>query len=99
MSVSSLLAHPVSQASMAAYYQTASPIPPTGESELPREQRQAAPADLAGGEGQDEDEQNHDWLDWVYTGSRAVALLSIVYFYSSFSRFVMVMGGMLMFYL
>ncbi|KAJ8000371.1 hypothetical protein DPEC_G00204130 [Dallia pectoralis] len=46
-----------------------------------------------------EDEQNHDWLDWLYTVSRATILLSIIYFYSSFSRFVMVMGAMLLLYL
>ncbi|KAL2080610.1 hypothetical protein ACEWY4_024403 [Coilia grayii] len=84
------------QASLAAYYQRASPVPPNSQSEQPREQR---PADAAGGEGPDEDDPNHDWLDWVYTGSRAVGLLSIIYFYSSFSRFLMVMGGMLLLYL
>ncbi|KAL0962523.1 hypothetical protein UPYG_G00341180 [Umbra pygmaea] len=46
-----------------------------------------------------EEEQNRDWLDWVYTVSRAAILLSIVYFYSSFSRFVMVIGAMLLLYL
>lgn len=46
-----------------------------------------------------EDELNRDWLDWVYTFSRAAILLSIVYFYSSFSRFVMVMTAMLVLYL
>ncbi|ELU08006.1 hypothetical protein CAPTEDRAFT_219618 [Capitella teleta] len=39
----------------------------------------------------DEDENvNRDWLDWVYTLSRFSVLLSIVYFYSSLSRFIMV---------
>ncbi|XP_075995215.1 homocysteine-responsive endoplasmic reticulum-resident ubiquitin-like domain member 2 protein [Genypterus blacodes] len=52
-----------------------------------------------GGEILNEDELNHDWLDWVYTFSRAAILLSIVYFYSSFSRFVMVMVAMLVLYL
>lgn len=51
------------------------------------------------GEGQDEEDPNRDWPDWVYTGYRAAVLLGIVYFYSSFSRFVMVMGGMLLLYL
>ncbi|XP_062385611.1 homocysteine-responsive endoplasmic reticulum-resident ubiquitin-like domain member 2 protein [Sardina pilchardus] len=87
------------QASLAAYYQTAPPIPPTGQSEQPREEQPAAPADPIGGEGQDGEDQNRDWLDWVYTGARAVVLLSIIYFYSSFNRFVMVIGGMLLLYL
>ncbi|XP_028256213.1 homocysteine-responsive endoplasmic reticulum-resident ubiquitin-like domain member 2 protein [Parambassis ranga] len=52
-----------------------------------------------GGEILNEDELNRDWLDWVYTFSRAAILLSIVYFYSSFSRFVMVMVAMLVLYL
>lgn len=52
-----------------------------------------------GGEVLNEEELNRDWLDWVYTLSRAVILLSIVYFYSSFSRFVMVMMAMLVLYL
>uniref|UniRef100_A0A3Q2GNH8 HERPUD family member 2 n=1 Tax=Cyprinodon variegatus TaxID=28743 RepID=A0A3Q2GNH8_CYPVA len=45
-----------------------------------------------GGALLDDDELNRDWLDWLYTVSRAGVLLSIVYFYSSFSRFVMVVG-------
>ncbi|XP_037651041.1 homocysteine-responsive endoplasmic reticulum-resident ubiquitin-like domain member 2 protein [Sebastes umbrosus] len=52
-----------------------------------------------GGEIMNEEELNRDWLDWVYTFSRAAILLSIVYFYSSFSRFVMVMMAMLVLYL
>lgn len=52
-----------------------------------------------GGEILNEEELNRDWLDWVYTVSRAVILLSVVYFYSSFSRFVMVMVAMLVLYL
>ncbi|XP_066546958.1 homocysteine-responsive endoplasmic reticulum-resident ubiquitin-like domain member 2 protein isoform X2 [Amia ocellicauda] len=52
-----------------------------------------------GGAVINEDDLNRDWLDWIYTFSRAAILLSIVYFYSSFSRFVMVMGAMLLVYL
>ncbi|XP_054620796.1 homocysteine-responsive endoplasmic reticulum-resident ubiquitin-like domain member 2 protein isoform X2 [Dunckerocampus dactyliophorus] len=52
-----------------------------------------------GGEILNEEELNRDWLDWVYTFSRAAILLSIVYFYSSFSRFLMVMTAMLVLYL
>ncbi|XP_061598105.1 homocysteine-responsive endoplasmic reticulum-resident ubiquitin-like domain member 2 protein isoform X1 [Cololabis saira] len=52
-----------------------------------------------GGEILNEEELNRDWLDWVYIFSRAAILLSIVYFYSSFSRFVMVMMAMLVLYL
>ncbi|KAI3358702.1 hypothetical protein L3Q82_015115 [Scortum barcoo] len=52
-----------------------------------------------GGEILNEEELNRDWLDWVYTFSRAAILLSVVYFYSSFSRFIMVMVAMLVLYL
>lgn len=52
-----------------------------------------------GGPVLNEDELNRDWLDWLYMVSRAGVLLSIVYFYSSFSRFIMVVGAMLLVYL
>ncbi|XP_037366049.1 homocysteine-responsive endoplasmic reticulum-resident ubiquitin-like domain member 2 protein isoform X2 [Talpa occidentalis] len=52
-----------------------------------------------GGPVLNEEDFNRDWLDWIYTFSRAAILLSIVYFYSSFSRFIMVMGAMLLVYL
>ncbi|XP_045420374.1 homocysteine-responsive endoplasmic reticulum-resident ubiquitin-like domain member 2 protein isoform X1 [Lemur catta] len=52
-----------------------------------------------GGPVLNDEDFNRDWLDWMYTFSRAAILLSIVYFYSSFSRFVMVMGAMLLVYL
>lgn len=52
-----------------------------------------------GGAMLNDDELNRDWLDWLYTVSRAGVLLSIVYFYSSFSRFIMVVGAMLLVYL
>ncbi|XP_023400066.1 homocysteine-responsive endoplasmic reticulum-resident ubiquitin-like domain member 2 protein isoform X4 [Loxodonta africana] len=38
-----------------------------------------------GGPVLNEDDFNRDWLDWMYTFSRAAILLSIVYFYSSFN--------------
>ena len=42
----------------------------------------------------DDDEEgfNRDWLDWVYTVCRFMVLLSIVYFYSSLGRFVLVLS-------
>ncbi|KAF6085967.1 HERPUD family member 2 [Phyllostomus discolor] len=52
-----------------------------------------------GGPVLNEEDFNRDWLDWMYTLSRAAILLSIVYFYSSFSRFVMVMGAVLLVHL
>lgn len=52
-----------------------------------------------GGPVLNDDDLNHDWLDWLYAVSRAGVLLSIVYFYSSFSRFAVVVGAVLLVYL
>ncbi|XP_069469349.1 homocysteine-responsive endoplasmic reticulum-resident ubiquitin-like domain member 2 protein isoform X2 [Ambystoma mexicanum] len=52
-----------------------------------------------GGPVMNEEDFNRDWLDWMYTFTRATILFSIVYFYSSFSRFVMMMGAMLLVFL
>ncbi|XP_077362633.1 homocysteine-responsive endoplasmic reticulum-resident ubiquitin-like domain member 2 protein [Festucalex cinctus] len=71
-------------------------------SQRPRADRRGNPEvemNAQGGEVLNEEDLNRDWLDWVYTFSRAAVLLSIVYFYSSFSRFLMVMTAMLVLYL
>eukprot|EP00058_Branchiostoma_floridae_P008597 XP_002594085.1 hypothetical protein BRAFLDRAFT_68474 [Branchiostoma floridae] len=47
----------------------------------------------------DDEEGNRDWLDWLYTLSRAAVLLSIVYFYSTTSRFVLLLVGLTVIYL
>ncbi|TRY66619.1 hypothetical protein DNTS_034056 [Danionella cerebrum] len=44
---------------------------------------------------EDEEDMNRDWLDWVYTASRLGVFLSIVYFYSSMSRFILVMSSLI----
>lgn len=51
----------------------------------------------AGGGGamfeEEEDEgRNRDWLDWLYVSSRLGVLLSIIYFYSTVGRFMLVFG-------
>lgn len=48
---------------------------------------------------EDEEDVERDWLDWVYTASRAAVFLSIVYFYSNLTRFVLVMSSLLLMYL
>nr|XP_008111049.1 PREDICTED: homocysteine-responsive endoplasmic reticulum-resident ubiquitin-like domain member 2 protein isoform X1 [Anolis carolinensis] len=76
--------------------------PPVAPNVAPPENRPAnqnVQMNAQGGPVMNEEEFNRDWLDWMYTFSRAAILLSIVYFYSSFSRFVMVMGAMLLVYL
>ncbi|XP_026156561.1 LOW QUALITY PROTEIN: homocysteine-responsive endoplasmic reticulum-resident ubiquitin-like domain member 2 protein [Mastacembelus armatus] len=75
---------------------------PNPLSQRPQADRRGNPEvqmNAQGGEILNEEELNRDWLDWVYTFSRAAILLSIVYFYSSFSRFVMVSMAMLVLYL
>lgn len=56
---------------------------------------------VAGGVEEEEEEGrgNRDWLDWFYTMSRVMVLFSIVYFYSSPTRFVIVSALGLMLYL
>jgi hypothetical protein len=46
--------------------------------------------DADGAEEEEEGRGNRDWLDWFYTMSRVMVLSSIVYFYSSPLRFVLV---------
>ncbi|RVE63163.1 hypothetical protein OJAV_G00164740 [Oryzias javanicus] len=78
------------------------PVQPLGPAHNPLPEDQPAnpiQMNAQGGPVLNEDELNRDWLDWLYTVSRASVLLSIVYFYSSFSRFVMVAGAMLLVYL
>ncbi|XP_062255396.1 homocysteine-responsive endoplasmic reticulum-resident ubiquitin-like domain member 2 protein [Platichthys flesus] len=90
--------HPVAQPNEAVQ-------PPLGPNPAPNPLPENQPANpniqmnAQGGAVLNDDELNRDWLDWLYTVSRAGVLLSIVYFYSSFSRFVMVIGAMLLVYL
>ncbi|XP_064191513.1 homocysteine-responsive endoplasmic reticulum-resident ubiquitin-like domain member 1 protein [Anguilla rostrata] len=48
---------------------------------------------------EDEEDGNRDWLDWAYTAARFTVFLSIVYFYSTLSRFVLVMSSLFFMYL
>ncbi|XP_070995830.1 homocysteine-responsive endoplasmic reticulum-resident ubiquitin-like domain member 2 protein isoform X1 [Oncorhynchus clarkii lewisi] len=79
--------------------------PPLGPNPAPNPIQEDRPANpniqmnAQGGAVLNEDELNRDWLDWMYTVSRAAILLSILYFYSSFGRFVMVIGAMLLVFL
>lgn len=81
------------------------PPPPLGARREPEPlpENQAADANLQmnaqGGAVLNDDELNRDWLDWLYTVARGGVLLGIIYFYSSFSRLVMVVGTVLLLYL
>ncbi|XP_021561486.1 homocysteine-responsive endoplasmic reticulum-resident ubiquitin-like domain member 1 protein isoform X2 [Neomonachus schauinslandi] len=48
---------------------------------------------------EEDDEINRDWLDWTYSAATFSVFLSILYFYSSLSRFLMVMGATIVMYL
>lgn len=41
---------------------------------------------------EEEEGRNRDWLDWLYILSRLGVLLSIIYFYSTLGRFMLVFG-------
>lgn len=67
------------------------PFPqPQPEVQFNEANRNAAPGGIQEDEEDNDNPRNRDWLDWLYTSLRAFMLLSIVYFYSSTSRFVMV---------
>lgn len=81
------------------YMQTGAPVPQPGIQRVGNEgEREGGRPPVvmnAGAGGQpfpDEDEQggNRDMLDWLYVSIRVLILLSIVYFYSSASRFILV---------
>uniref|UniRef100_A0A8C8R6C7 Homocysteine inducible ER protein with ubiquitin like domain 1 n=1 Tax=Pelusios castaneus TaxID=367368 RepID=A0A8C8R6C7_9SAUR len=46
-----------------------------------------------------EEEMNRDWLDWLYSATLFFVFVNVIYFYSSLSRFFMVMGGSVLMYL
>ncbi|XP_004704709.1 homocysteine-responsive endoplasmic reticulum-resident ubiquitin-like domain member 1 protein isoform X1 [Echinops telfairi] len=48
---------------------------------------------------EEDDEINRDWLDWTYSAATFSVFLSILYFYSSLSRFLMVLGATFVMYL
>ena len=47
----------------------------------------------------EEDNEHRDWLDYIFVSFRFLVLVSIVYFYSSLSRFIYVLGGFFFIYL
>ncbi|XP_069681524.1 homocysteine-responsive endoplasmic reticulum-resident ubiquitin-like domain member 2 protein [Periplaneta americana] len=76
-------------------------VPPVNLQEQPAGQPNNN-VNIAAADGVEEEEEgrgNRDWLDWFYTMSRVMVLFSIVYFYSSPTRFVIVSALGLMLYL
>ncbi|KFP27274.1 Homocysteine-responsive endoplasmic reticulum-resident ubiquitin-like domain member 1 protein, partial [Colius striatus] len=48
---------------------------------------------------EEEEGARRDWLDWLYSATLFYVFVNIVYFYSSVSRFLLVMGGTVLMYL
>ncbi|NXX46597.1 HERP1 protein, partial [Tricholaema leucomelas] len=48
---------------------------------------------------EEEEGANRDWLDWLYSATLFYVFVNIVYFYSSVSRFLLVLGGTVLMYL
>ncbi|NXA25902.1 HERP1 protein, partial [Ibidorhyncha struthersii] len=48
---------------------------------------------------EEEEGGNRDWLDWLYSATLFYVFVNIIYFYSSVSRFLLVMGGTVLMYL
>ena len=93
-------AHPPGAAAnpMAAPVAGGVPPPPNPAAQANQNMRMNAGV----GAAVDDDEQegvNRDWLDWIYTFCRMGVLLSIVYFYSSLNRFLVVISAMVFIYL
>ncbi len=78
--------------------------PANAEENRPANRRREEPVRMNAAQGgpvldDDEDDGNRDWLDWVYTLCRFGVLISIVYFYSTLGRFVLVFGFFFVVYL
>lgn len=52
-----------------------------------------------GGMEEDDEVEQRDWLDYIYVFFRFLVFVSVIYFYSSASRFLTVSLGFLTFYL
>ncbi|XP_066920646.1 homocysteine-responsive endoplasmic reticulum-resident ubiquitin-like domain member 2 protein isoform X1 [Clytia hemisphaerica] len=74
--------------------QAAQPAQPEAPQPAPQQRPQNVPMNAGPGGAmiQDDNEngQNRDWLDVLYMSMRGLMLLSIIYFYSSTSRFLLV---------
>ncbi|XP_063614917.1 homocysteine-responsive endoplasmic reticulum-resident ubiquitin-like domain member 2 protein [Penaeus indicus] len=82
--------------------QNAPADPQQQQQQQQQQQPQQIRMNAQGGEVDDDDDDEgmgRDWLDWIYVLSRMVVLLSIVYFYSTVSRFMIVVCIAMLLYL
>ncbi|KFQ41636.1 Homocysteine-responsive endoplasmic reticulum-resident ubiquitin-like domain member 1 protein, partial [Nestor notabilis] len=91
---------------------TSAPLPDTFPAQnQPGNQNAAAQVNAAanqnlqmnaqGGPLMEEEEEGgqRDWLDWLYSATLFYVFVNMIYFYSSVSRFLLVMGGSILMYL
>ncbi|XP_076449741.1 homocysteine-responsive endoplasmic reticulum-resident ubiquitin-like domain member 2 protein [Babylonia areolata] len=74
----------------------ANPAPPNNNNAPPNQNMRM---NAQGGMEEDDEEEQRDWLDYIYVCFRFLVLVSIVYFYSSASRFFAVSLGFFAVYL
>ena len=67
--------------------------------DLQANQQQQPPDQVADGEDREEEDGGEDLLDWIYQSSRVAIFLSIVYYYSSLTRVLVVLGLAALIYL
>ncbi|XP_031565359.1 homocysteine-responsive endoplasmic reticulum-resident ubiquitin-like domain member 2 protein isoform X2 [Actinia tenebrosa] len=87
--------------------QTPPPPPPQAQNapqaqQPPQPRNQEVRMNAQGGIGDDDEEEenlNNDWLDKIYTLCRITILLSIVWFYSSTGRFLMLILSVMVIYM
>jgi hypothetical protein len=87
--------------------QQAPQVPPPQAQNIPqgqpaRQRNQEVRMNAQGGIADDDEEEenlNHDWLDKIYTLCRVAILLSIVWFYSSTGRFLMLILSVTLIYM
>jgi len=95
---------PATPNSMSQLQPAVPPQPEAAQPDMARQADQPIRMNAQGGgmvldDEDGEEGRRRDWLDWLYTFSRFSVLLSIVYFYSTPSRFILVVTFFLFFYL
>lgn len=73
--------------------------PPPGNAEAQQNPQDVNQQEFDDADADELEFRQQDWLDYIYTFSRCMVLIGIVYFYSSLSRFLMVGGCFLFVYL
>lgn len=102
--------HPAAQVPHQQVPQPTPPAPPpqvqnaaqAQQQQQPQQRNQEVRMNAQGGIADDDEEEenvNNDWLDKIYTLCRITILLSIVWFYSSTGRFLMLILSVVLIYM